>query len=115
MWASSRDRRDLSRPIPAESITPSTPAGALSRRSSPMAEKKTVCPDCSANDTAAFDRRSFFYHVGHTAAVAVATGGLPLAAEAAPTPNSAAETAVKALYEMLTEAQKKVVCFDWDH
>ena len=34
---------------------------------------------------------------------------------AAPTPKSAAETAVKRLYEMLTDAQKKEVCFDWDY
>ncbi|HZT81539.1 MAG TPA: DUF3500 domain-containing protein, partial [Gemmataceae bacterium] len=36
-------------------------------------------------------------------------------AAAAPTPKSAAETAVKALYETLTDAQKKQICFDWDH
>src|SRR5262249_43066096 len=36
-------------------------------------------------------------------------------AQAAPTPKSAAETAVKALYNSLTEEQRKVICFDWDH
>jgi hypothetical protein len=40
------------------------------------------------------------------------TGGLSLAA---PTPKSAAETTVKAFYDSLTESQRKVLCFDWDH
>lgn len=68
------------------------------------------CPDCS------LDRRGFF----RAGAVAVAAGSLPLAAipkavAAAPTKKSVAETAVKALYDTLTPAQKKVVCFGWDH
>jgi hypothetical protein len=57
-------------------------------------------------------RRQFL----HTAA---ASAALPLFATAravaAPTKKSAAETAVKALYDSLTEAQKKAVCFEWDH
>src|SRR5262249_1759379 len=32
-----------------------------------------------------------------------------------PTPQSTAETAVKALYQSLSDAQKKDVCFDWDY
>ncbi|MDP6523875.1 MAG: DUF3500 domain-containing protein [Kiritimatiellia bacterium] len=36
-------------------------------------------------------------------------------ATAAPSPNSASETAVKALYDSLSEEQKKVVAFDWDY
>lgn len=32
-----------------------------------------------------------------------------------PTPTSAAETAVKGLFETLTEDQKKIICFNWDH
>ena len=58
------------------------------------------------------DRRQFL----QTAAAAAA---LPLFATAkavaAPTKKSAAETAVKALYDSLTETQKKGVCFAWDH
>ncbi len=50
---------------------------------------------------------------------AAATAALPLFAVpklvAAPTKKSAAETAVKALYDSLTDAQKKAVCFAWDH
>jgi hypothetical protein len=63
-------------------------------------------------------RRDFLKSVGTTAAVA-ATAGLPVWATpkaiAAPTKNSAAETAVKALYETLTDQQRKVICFDWDY
>lgn len=32
-----------------------------------------------------------------------------------PTPDSAAEAAVKALFESLTEDQKRVICFPWDY
>src|SRR5262249_56432778 len=32
-----------------------------------------------------------------------------------PTSKSAAETAVKALYNTLSHEQKKIMCFDWDH
>lgn len=34
--------------------------------------------------------------------------------QAAPQPPSAADVAVKALYDSLSEPQRKVVCFDWD-
>jgi Protein of unknown function (DUF3500) len=58
------------------------------------------------------DRRQFLKS-------AAATAALPLfataTAVAAPTKKSAAETAVKALYDSLTDAQKKAVCFAWDH
>jgi hypothetical protein len=68
------------------------------------------CPDC---DDARFDRRDFL----KTAAVAASS--LPLWAtpivQAAPTPTSPAETAVKGLYESLTDEQKNAICFDWDH
>src|SRR5262249_4490044 len=46
-------------------------------------------------------------------------GGLALWATpklaAAPSSKSVAETAVKALYDTLSDAQKKEICFDWDH
>lgn len=79
-------------------------------------EKQKVCPDCECSEVP-FDRRDFLRTVGATAA-AVSAGGLPLFAtareQAAPSKNSPAETAVKALYDSLTDTQKKVVCFDWD-
>src|SRR5207248_9967333 len=64
------------------------------------------------------DRREFFRTVGATAAAA-ATAGLPLfatpKAAAAPSRTSAAETAVKGLYDALTDDQRKAYCFDWDY
>jgi hypothetical protein len=81
-----------------------------------MSKHAKKCPDCDAE--AGFDRRDFLRTVGATAAAA-ATGGVPLfataRAAAAPTPSSPAETAVKGLYETLTDEQKKAVCFDWDY
>ena len=60
------------------------------------------------------DRRQFLR------TTAVAAGALPLfavpvATAAAPTKKSAAETAVKALFDTLTDKQKAEVCFAWDH
>jgi hypothetical protein len=70
------------------------------------------CPDCGDLD---LSRRQFF----RASAVAAAASGLPLfatpKAAAAPTKTSAAETAVKALYDSLTDKQKKEICFPWDH
>jgi hypothetical protein len=81
-----------------------------------MDKKARICPDCESTD-AGFDRRDFLKTVGVTAAVASA--GLPLfataKAQAAPSAKSAAETAVSALYEKLTDEQKKAMCFDWDY
>jgi Protein of unknown function (DUF3500) len=77
-----------------------------------MDKKQRECPDCSES----FDRRRFLLTAGATAAAAA---GLPLfavpKASAAPSPSSAPETAVKALHDMLTDDQKKVMCFDWDY
>jgi len=64
-------------------------------------------PDC-----AALDRRRFLASLT-TAATAGVFGGTEL--RAAPSAKSAAETAVKSLYDTLTGAQKKTICFDWDH
>ncbi|HEY2787511.1 MAG TPA: DUF3500 domain-containing protein [Fimbriiglobus sp.] len=68
------------------------------------------CPDC----VPPVSRRSFLQ-----AAAAVA-GGVPLfatakATAAPPTKTSAPETAVKVLFDSLSEKQKKEVCFPWDH
>jgi hypothetical protein len=64
------------------------------------------------------NRRGFLATVS-TAAAAGAFGAAGLGtaprASAAPSAKSAAETAVKALYDTLTDAQKRTICFDWDH
>src|SRR5262245_32733585 len=76
-----------------------------------MSDQLQRCPECEAG----FDRRDFLRAVGVTTAGAA----LPLWAtprtNAAPSPQSAAETAVKALFETLTDTQKKTICFPWDH
>jgi hypothetical protein len=83
-----------------------------------MEPNKVACPDCDEGLDLSFDRRDFLRTVGTTTAV-VAGASLPLWAtprvEAAPSPKSAAETAVKGLYDTLTEEQRKAICFDWDH
>src|SRR5262249_51305808 len=81
-----------------------------------MDKKKIVCPDCDAAD--GLDRRDFLRTVGVTATAAAAAAPVLFAtpkAIAAPTPKSPAETAVKALYDSLTDVQRKEICFDWDH
>ncbi|VTS04472.1 DUF3500 domain-containing protein [Tuwongella immobilis] len=59
------------------------------------------------------DRREFLKWVG------AASVGAPLLGAgtsiAAPTPTSTAETAVKALYDSLTDAQRAKIAFDWNH
>jgi hypothetical protein len=80
-----------------------------------MEKKTNQCPDCDSGLDLNFDRRNFL----RTAAAAAATAGLPLWAtprvQAAPSPNSAAETAVKALYETFSDKQREAVCFDWNY
>jgi len=70
------------------------------------------------NRSASPDRRAFLQSVSSVAASAV-IGGTALwdtpRAQAAPSPKSAAETAVKAFYDTLTDTQKKTICFDWDY
>ena len=76
-------------------------------------DKQVYCPDCDVE----FNRRDFVKAVG---GAALAAGTLPLfatprSAVAAPSKNSAAETAVKRFYETLSEQQKKAICFPFDH
>jgi hypothetical protein len=75
--------------------------------------KRIVCPECGDGVT----RRQFVKTVG---GMAVATGAVPLfatprRAAAAPTTQSTAETAAGRLHETLSDEQKKVVCFPFDH
>jgi hypothetical protein len=83
-----------------------------------METKQVACPDCDGMNDFELDRRDFIRTVG-AGAVVVAGASLPLWAtprlKAAPSPKSAAETAVKGLYDALTEEQKKKICFDWDY
>jgi hypothetical protein len=80
-----------------------------------MDKRNDTCPDCDGG----LDRRDFLRTAGVTAAAAAAGAGLTVWAtprvSAAPTPSSAAETAVKELYESLTDDQRKKVAFPWDY
>ncbi len=69
------------------------------------------CPDCDAG-FAFVDRRQFLQATG----VALAASSLPrvLAAREI-TQRKPAETYVKQLYDSLTDAQRKEICFDWDY
>lgn len=75
-----------------------------------MNPNERECPDCAEG----FDRRAFLRAVGGTAVAAAAAPLLGNRLIASPTPKSSAETAVKGLYESLTDEQRKVVCFAWD-
>lgn len=67
------------------------------------------CPDCQSNEVS---RREF---LRAAAAVTAAAGAGPLLAHAAEPAAAAPETLVKTLYDSLSQAQRKDVCFAWDH
>jgi hypothetical protein len=76
-------------------------------------ERRVDCPDCEDG----VSRRDF---VKKVTGIAIAGSLLPAAtaprrAVAAPTPKSAAETAVKRFYDSLSESRKKEICFPFDH
>ena len=79
-----------------------------------MNEPIRTCPDCDGSE---LSRRNFLRRFGGAAAAAAGSSALwPVgSALAAPTPGSPAETAVKALYQALTDRQKKEICFPWDY
>lgn len=75
-------------------------------------QDRRICPDCDAT----FDRRTFMRTMGTAAVVgAVAPTLLTRVAHAAPTAQSAAETAVARFYASLSEAQRKLIVFPFDH
>jgi hypothetical protein len=80
-----------------------------------MEQEPVTCPDCEDGGEFFLTRRDFIRTAG-TAAVGLS---LPLwataKAQAAPSPKSAAETAVKGLFDSLTDEQRKDICFEWNH
>jgi uncharacterized protein DUF3500 len=62
-------------------------------------------------------RRAFLGATGAAALSVVSSPSLPAWADVAgaASPSAAPESVVKLLYASLTDAQKKVICFDWDH
>lgn len=81
-----------------------------------MSDIERVCPDC--RDLPAVDRRQF---LKTAAAASLFAGGWHLgsaslsAADTQAASVTAPETLVKQLFDSLSEEQRKVVCFDWDH
>lgn len=75
-----------------------------------MSNKNRRCPDCDS-ERESFTRREFLRTVGAAAVVGGAAD--PVLAE--PARGNPPETTVKILYDSLSEQQKKVVCFDWQH
>ncbi len=75
-----------------------------------MSDRKQ-CPDCQ-DGAAPFGRREFLKVAG---TAAVAASALPSAVEAAVGKKAAPETHVKKLFKTLSDKQRKVICFDWDH
>jgi hypothetical protein len=74
-----------------------------------------VCPDCAALDDGV-TRRSFLKTVSGTIAAGAAAAALPgLASAAEKTPGKTAETYVKHLFDSLTEEQRKIMHFPFDH
>lgn len=74
-------------------------------------------PDRTPCELFALDRREFLRAVGGTAAAAAAGVMLGNASSvaAAPTPTSAAETIVGEFYKTLTESQRGVIAFPFEH
>jgi hypothetical protein len=72
-------------------------------------EKRQACPDCDA-----LDRREFLGTIGAATVAASCWSFAPSTSLAAPTPKSAAESAVRRLFETLTAEQKKEMLLDWD-
>jgi hypothetical protein len=77
-------------------------------------KNKVVCPDCDGGEFN-LDRRGFLRAAGAAAAAVALPLGAAGRVAAAPTPNSPAETAVKALFQTLTPKQKETICFAWDY
>ena len=80
-------------------------------------QRPAVCPDCDS--TPALTRRQVLQVAGGVAVAAV-TAGLPIVVRprptvAAPRPTSKSETLVAQLYSSLTEEQKRMICFPFDH
>jgi hypothetical protein len=75
-----------------------------------MSQRPISCPDCEGQ-MPEFDRRQFLKVAGATAAAAGLLPAVARGAESEKTP----ETLVKSLYDSLSESQRKVVAFDWDH
>ena len=85
-----------------------------------VGSRSRFCPDCGESVVVGVDRREFLRTAGAAAATVVAGNLVEWAvpkASAAPvsTVRGDSETAAKALYDSLTDAQRKEICFDWNY
>ena len=76
-----------------------------------MIMNEESCPDCPSSPVS---RRSFLHQSG-LAAGACAAGGLVPALAAGKPAKATSETLVKTFYDSLSEEQRKLMCFDYDH
>lgn len=84
-----------------------------------MSNHELPCPDCQSEHPAAggrliWNRRDFLRVAGVTAGAA-AVGALAPATPVQAAETKSPESLVKTLYDSLSEAQRKEVCFAWDH
>lgn len=81
-----------------------------------MERKSPACPDCR-DASSGLSRREFLTTAGAAAAaLGIGLGGSKVWAVAKDTTKaSEPESLVKVLYDTLTDKQKKVIAFDWDH
>jgi hypothetical protein len=79
-----------------------------------MATKAPRCPECE-DDLGFLDRRDFLRSATASAAGVVAAGGLAGAATALAAAEKTPETVVRLLYDSLSEKQRQVICFGWEH
>src|SRR5262245_23588298 len=90
------------------------------KKSAAKQSKIRVCPDCGDSVVVGNSRREFLATAGAVAAAAVGGSFIewatPKAAAVTPTAvRGEAETAAKALFESLSESQRREVCFAWDY
>lgn len=78
-----------------------------------MAHSKQ-CPDCDSPFDGGMSRRDFVHKTGAAAAAASVASLLPASAPAAEEESQPEQLVVK-LYDSLSDEQRKVVCFPWNH
>lgn len=76
----------------------------------PLVRSNSTCTDCDS-----LPRRDFLKAVGGAALATVATPLLSAGVFAAPTSQSAAETVSAELFKSLSNEQKEVICFPFEH
>jgi len=79
-----------------------------------MQRRNSICSDCEQQSQGE-SRRDFIKQLGSTALAVGAVPAFAHVAHGAPTPSSAAETAVGRFYSSLSDEQRKVLCMPFNH